>query len=425
MSNQDEQNRAFLQAIRDEPEDDTHRLVYADWLQDHGDEVRAEFIRVQCELAWLSRKDARRPDLERRERELLMKRRDTWLGPLKKVLRYDHCTFRRGFPEDLTLRPKAILDFAEELDRRVPAGQVKLYGMYGEPALQAIASGPPLPWLTGLELDGTDAGLRVVSEAASLPNLVEMKLSPGLFTSAGIQALVRSPHRGKLRRLSLPLWRIGDRPTYPPTAELLAEPGVPFRLQSLSLYGHNVKDEGVALLATAPHLAEVKELELTANGIGDPGAAALASSPYLRGLSGLDLLNNRLTSTAVRALVEAPLLDGIRHLILGINKIGDKGAALLASCPNLSKLELLELFSAELTDRGAEALAASPHLSNLTYLGLTDNALTDRGSQALFESPHLQRLESIHIGGQIVRDKIISQPQRKQWIKRLGKGARV
>ena len=42
---------AFLQAIRDSPDDDTPRLVFADWLTENGDADRGEFIRVQCELA--------------------------------------------------------------------------------------------------------------------------------------------------------------------------------------------------------------------------------------------------------------------------------------------------------------------------------------------------------------------------------------
>lgn len=42
---------AFLHAIRKDPADDTARLVYADWLTEHGREDRAEFIRVQVDLA--------------------------------------------------------------------------------------------------------------------------------------------------------------------------------------------------------------------------------------------------------------------------------------------------------------------------------------------------------------------------------------
>jgi len=42
---------AFIRRIAEAPDDDTPRLVYADWLDEHGDPDRAEFIRVQCELA--------------------------------------------------------------------------------------------------------------------------------------------------------------------------------------------------------------------------------------------------------------------------------------------------------------------------------------------------------------------------------------
>src|SRR5262245_42550191 len=41
---------AFLQAIREDPENDTPRLIFADWLEERGD-PRGEFIRVQCALA--------------------------------------------------------------------------------------------------------------------------------------------------------------------------------------------------------------------------------------------------------------------------------------------------------------------------------------------------------------------------------------
>jgi uncharacterized protein (TIGR02996 family) len=40
-------DEAFLQAIIESPDDDAPRLVYADWLDEHGQPVRADFIRVQ------------------------------------------------------------------------------------------------------------------------------------------------------------------------------------------------------------------------------------------------------------------------------------------------------------------------------------------------------------------------------------------
>jgi uncharacterized protein (TIGR02996 family) len=68
---------AFVQAILDDPEDDTPRLVFSDWLEEHGRASHAELIRVQCELASLPKRSrepkmkARREELAAREKELL------------------------------------------------------------------------------------------------------------------------------------------------------------------------------------------------------------------------------------------------------------------------------------------------------------------------------------------------------------------
>jgi uncharacterized protein (TIGR02996 family) len=58
--------QAFLEAIAADLDDDAPRLLFADWLEEHGD-PRGEFIRVQCALAGLPADDPRRTDLARRE----------------------------------------------------------------------------------------------------------------------------------------------------------------------------------------------------------------------------------------------------------------------------------------------------------------------------------------------------------------------
>jgi uncharacterized protein (TIGR02996 family) len=45
--------RGFIEDIVADPDDDTPRLIFADWLDEHGEEERAEFIRLQCEYAGL------------------------------------------------------------------------------------------------------------------------------------------------------------------------------------------------------------------------------------------------------------------------------------------------------------------------------------------------------------------------------------
>src|SRR3954466_16322534 len=80
----------LLAAIRQAPADDAPRLVYADWLDEHGQPERADFIRVQCALA--HRDD---PARRRREAELLAEHHDALAGPLAAPhLRF---RFERGF----------------------------------------------------------------------------------------------------------------------------------------------------------------------------------------------------------------------------------------------------------------------------------------------------------------------------------------
>jgi uncharacterized protein (TIGR02996 family) len=45
------EHHAFLAAMRADPHGDAPRLIYADWLEEQGDFDRAEFIRLQAELA--------------------------------------------------------------------------------------------------------------------------------------------------------------------------------------------------------------------------------------------------------------------------------------------------------------------------------------------------------------------------------------
>src|SRR5688572_8551928 len=77
----------FLNAIRVSPDDDTPRLVYADWLDEQGD-PRGEAMRCGVMLARLPEDDPRRTALEQELRHLEERHAGAWLGPLcQRVLR--------------------------------------------------------------------------------------------------------------------------------------------------------------------------------------------------------------------------------------------------------------------------------------------------------------------------------------------------
>ena len=84
---------ALLDAIYENPRDDSPRSIYADWLQARGD-LRGEFIALQL---------ARRAGIgdaasARRERTLLAAHGREWLGPLASVVTVGSTVFERGFP---------------------------------------------------------------------------------------------------------------------------------------------------------------------------------------------------------------------------------------------------------------------------------------------------------------------------------------
>src|SRR5207249_956021 len=72
-------HNAFLLDILEHPDDDTPRLVYADWLMERG-EPRGEFIRIQVERARLERDDPRWEPLWKRECELLAEYKLDWIA---------------------------------------------------------------------------------------------------------------------------------------------------------------------------------------------------------------------------------------------------------------------------------------------------------------------------------------------------------
>src|SRR5262245_11504269 len=126
---------AFLAAVAENPEDGP-RLMYADWLTEHGDasaQGRGEFIRVQCELERTPMDDPRRGALERRERELLAAHEAAWVRRLgKHVGKPDvpppHWRFHRGFIEWAVVPVETFVKHAAELFRLAPLRCLQLVG---------------------------------------------------------------------------------------------------------------------------------------------------------------------------------------------------------------------------------------------------------------------------------------------------------
>src|SRR5262249_24085793 len=87
---------ALLQDVIAHPDEDGPRLIYADWIEENGRPERAEFIRVQCELARLPANHSHRKKLEAREEALWDEHFAEWRQEVPHWAR-DQLGFGRGF----------------------------------------------------------------------------------------------------------------------------------------------------------------------------------------------------------------------------------------------------------------------------------------------------------------------------------------
>jgi uncharacterized protein (TIGR02996 family) len=253
---------AFLAAVVAHPDDDLPRLIFADWLDEHGDGARAELIRLQCAAA-RGEPAALTPNAVRRARELEDVHRDAWLGPLpRSVWRAE---FRRGFVEHVALPAQAFLADGPALRRLAPLRGVTLVG--ARRVLPELLDGPHLRGLAALHLTGGrlgDDGARLLAAAPEVAGLTTLRLGDNALGDAGAAALARSPHLAALTKLVLCDNALGDG--------------------------------GAWELARAPFLTRLVELDLAGNEIGPAGVEALRAPPRLTALTELDLTGQRVPS---------------------------------------------------------------------------------------------------------------------------------
>jgi uncharacterized protein (TIGR02996 family) len=359
------EDEAFLRAILDAPDDDAPRLMYADWLDEHGDPRRAEFIRLQCRLAAMDECDPERPDLVDREWELLAVYRKRWRpaessGLEKHIFRSD---FLRGFFARVNVPADALLEHGEEWFGAYPLEELQVRDATGR-----MAEIAQQPWL------------------ARVSSLV---LLHGVLTAEDLEALFASRHTGRLRRLTL----LSVSLTPDMMQQLVAWPGLR-RLRHLSLgndyLGHEKRallndmgPDGIRLLLESPHLKGLTSLYLTTP-LTEAEVALIGEAPQLASLTELRLIGCGITAAGAGVLGKAPGLAALRHLDVGWNSIGDDGNAALASSPMLARLDSLDLSWTELFGpRAAAALAASPHLGRLRRLDLTQSYVGPEAAEYL------------------------------------------
>jgi uncharacterized protein (TIGR02996 family) len=306
---------ALLRQVKATPDDETLRLVLADWLDEHGDAAdRARAALIRAEGEWRRRPYDPEDGTQRRLREQMQALEraygSEWLGPLRQS--GVKCKFVRGLVH---------------LETNV--GVVVAWRNRAWPQTEAWA------WVEWAKLvNGAPADIAKLAESPALGSLTTLELRAARPDPAAAAALAQSPHLGDLGRLEV--IHLGAE-----GAVAVARSPHLGRLTALGLLGNGLRNKHVFELLEAPCLGQLTDLGLTGNWFDDEAVRALANCPRLANLMKLRLLHN----------------DGVR----------DEALVALASSPHLSNLEHLE-WAGWVREAGAQALLDSPHLRNLRYI---------------------------------------------------------
>jgi uncharacterized protein (TIGR02996 family) len=206
--------RALMAAIIADPDDDTPRLAFADWLQEHGDEhdqARAEFIRLQCRHAQLSASDPQKSMPYPSAVELQSRHATTWLKPLGKFLesqRSGQTYFSRGLLANLGVLASefATKEFQQSASEGLPVVGVKFLDVARScKRLETVIDSPALAWVSCFGLrrfDHPDQTFALVARSSHLCHLSELWIESQQGTDDGLALLGSSQALPSLRRLS-------------------------------------------------------------------------------------------------------------------------------------------------------------------------------------------------------------------------------
>jgi len=258
------EEEAFLIAIREDPDDTGKRLIFADWLEenarsDNDYAARAEFIRVQCELARMDRKDPHLADKSYTLQKQFAAEYKEFEKDGIKILRWE-----RGFPMEIQIngsrtRPEykltgppehesipteKLVSAFERICNIAPIKCVKISGDFCDNQLTAL--GQSDTWLKIKSMTTYSHNQAILFQSDKLKNVEHINLllsgysvdDIGVDTEAGLQAIARNPHLRNLKTLDCSEHDTLDRAfsrTYRTAIESIAtSPNLP-KLQNIIL----------------------------------------------------------------------------------------------------------------------------------------------------------------------------------------------
>jgi uncharacterized protein (TIGR02996 family) len=450
-----DQLNPILAACKDDPLNDISRLVLADWLEEHGESERAEFIRLQLQAP--ERDDIVKPGfVENRARKARLVKKNLnawtgaeyWLGCTRFAYSKDPETDKNaviGKLERGTIDLSGIALSLSELIARIPDEQLpwleelsvnfssdmlpaQFFTIPGMLEFKRVSfnlsheAAVSFDWLDRNDIRGLSTESRVWDEIAGLHRLRPHTLGASFKNGLdGFESIMKSHVLGDVRKLNIHLSDGGEELKKLARARHLAQ------VQELDLYGNVFPRQGLRALfrsaifryltrlqvcswngkeisellpaiAASKHLRSLREIRVSFNVLDEGHARALAGSAVIDSVETLSFgASSRITPAAMKVLAESPRLARLRTLDVSCSGIGDTGARAIAESPYMSNLGSLRICRCGITDSSIQAIAQSPYLANLEELDVALNLLSSAGLAPLAGSSQLGKLRFLRL----------------------------
>jgi uncharacterized protein (TIGR02996 family) len=409
MKRRANERATLLAAVCNDPENDTPRLAFADWLDAHGQSGWAAVIRKQIAGSKLVQEA---PQFVREQCCHLPENTPEVRREATRSLPRDLCCqFERGFPGWLEINAQKFRAHADQLFRAIPVTTVQL-GDLRSADVGWLTASPHLALLRRLALRCYSldaASLQKLGESPNALGLRSLRLSEGYSGASAVLTLLKTPLFAQLHEFTF-YWGFGGHPG-DKFAEAFARLG-PIPLIALRLVC--LTAAGVVQLVRARAAGSLTALKLIGIPVNPEAVRALSTSPQLAGLRSLSARETITQLSSMKTLLKAPVWR-LRHLDLSKGKIGPQAVKLLTTSPATAELTALELRDNPVGDGGAKILAESPTSARLRFLDLVDCKIGDAGGRALAESPYLDGIAELQL---FCND--FTDPVRKALLARFG-----
>lgn len=381
----------FVKAIIEDPHDIASRLVFADFLEEIGD-PRSEMIRLQFQLADVSKHDPARRAL--RARELKLSTEHGCFGTIPPFAKF--LGAEGGFVDAIEITVARFLKYQDEIFSQSPIRKVVMTGK--SKRFVKLAESPHLQKLRSITLKNnneSDQVLRHFLSSDGLSRLESLDIRGEWVSQTVVETIANAPALADLRTLHLHSYQ-------DISIEPIAKSSTMTGLEDLLISG--ASDADCMLVSAHSNFRQLRKIEVGGHNVSENGMRLLHASRIYPDLESLVLDNGRYSYLREETSHASPFdvetgVGRLKHLEV----VGGFGSEIMTGIlANFKELEVLRLSENRIDDRGAIALAQSDLFARLKKLYLTNNQLTREGAVAIGEAKKRNKSIKLYLDGNAI-----------------------